>query len=115
MPCQPPTAPTHAYRTPPLAHIQSLSFLSGDGDDDGDENVDEMEEAVREGDDADRVQWAQHVLGLARDRAAAERQMKEWWGHLSELLGLHPMCRCPSPRIFCIYICTLICTLINIE
>ncbi|KAH9969875.1 hypothetical protein BC827DRAFT_43056 [Russula dissimulans] len=119
-----PTTPTHAYRTPPSARIQPLSLLllSGDGDDDDDEDedrdrdggggVDEVEDAVREGEEAeasedgalppsrrfrpvflDRAQWTQRAPRLARDRAAAERRMKELmerWGppvELSELVA----------------------------
>jgi len=115
-PRRPPATPTHAYRTPPSARIRPLSLLSGDGDDDGDDvdvDLDEAEEAVKEGDNAeaeagsedgalppsrrfrpvflDRAQWAQRAPRLARDRAAAERQVKELverWGHPFGLLGL---------------------------
>ena len=78
-----------------------LSLLSGDEEGEG---VDEEAEAAVEGegrddnddDDAlplsrrfrpvflDRAQWAQRAPRLARDRAAAERRMKELierWGH----------------------------------
>jgi hypothetical protein len=80
-----------------------LSLLSGDEED---EDVDEEAEAAEEegGDDddddddggalplsrrfrpvfLDRAQWAQRAPRLARDRAAAERRMKELierWGH----------------------------------
>jgi len=94
--------------------MQPLSLLlsgSGDededGDGDGDGGVEEVEDAVREGEDAeasedgglppsrrfrpvflDRVQWAQRAPRLARDRAAAERRMKELvgrWGPPVEL------------------------------
>ncbi|KAI0251002.1 hypothetical protein BJV78DRAFT_1282898 [Lactifluus subvellereus] len=99
-PRTPKTTPTHAYRTPPSARIQALSFLSDDEEEETEEAaaVDD-EEAGK--DDAlplsrrfrpvfpDRAQWAQRAPRLARDRAVAEERMRnlvERWGYPFEAL-----------------------------
>jgi hypothetical protein len=111
-----PATPTHAYRTPPSARTQMLSALSADEDevDDVAEEEEEGSEArpgtvtdddaeVNDSDDAlppsrrfrpvflDRAQWVQRAPRLARDRAVAERRMKELiarWGDPFEHLRL---------------------------
>jgi hypothetical protein len=101
-PRTPKTVPTHAYRTPPSARIQALSFLS---DEEEEADVEETAAAVAEGEAGeeealplsrrfrpvflDRAQWAQRAPRLARDRAIAEKRMKdlvERWGYPFEAL-----------------------------
>jgi hypothetical protein len=97
-PRTPKTVPTHAYRTPPSARIQALSFLS---DDDDDDEAKKAAMAVADEDNTlplscrfrpvflDRAQWAQRAPRLARDRAAAEKRTKilvERWGYPFEAL-----------------------------
>jgi hypothetical protein len=101
-PRTPKTAPTHAYRTPPSARIQALSFLS---DEEEEADVEETVAAVAEGEAGeeealplsrrfrpvflDRAQWAQRAPRLARDRAVAEKRMRdlvERWGYPFEAL-----------------------------
>ncbi|KAH9999648.1 hypothetical protein BJV74DRAFT_165381 [Russula compacta] len=96
------STPTHAYRTPPSARIQMLS-LSDDEDDAVEADAAAGDDAEADGEDdtlppsrrfrpvfLDRAQWVQRAPRLARDRAAAERQTREWverWGHPLVPLG----------------------------
>ena len=104
-PRRPTATPTHAYRTPPSARIQMLSRISDDDDEEEAAAVgDDAEASEGEDDDdddtlppslrfrpvfLDRVQWARRSSRLARDRVAAEWQIKELvgrWGYPFELL-----------------------------